>query len=139
MSQNFKSQVIADRCIYMHPLAQQIMKEMITWIEAKGENAVITETVTTLKEDAKVSRKHSTHREGRAFDVRTRDWPRELVKEFETHFEKLYGSMGAVGSVTLIPNFLLFHDIGHGEHFHVQLAKRYAVEVPKDMDAKKIA
>lgn len=140
MSQShFKSQLINDRLKFMNPQLTEIMNEMIQWLTAKGVFPVITETVTTLKEDAALGRKSSTHREGRAFDLRTRDWPAPLKKEFEDYFNKKYGSLGALGATTLQPTFLVFHDIGWGEHFHVQLNKTYAMKVPKDIDGLKTA
>lgn len=136
---HFKSSLIESRSNFMHTELHKIMMDALHWLESKGIHGVITETVTTLKEDAQIGRKSVTHREGRAFDLRTRDWPRELIKEFETHFNAKFGRMGAVGQLTLQPTLLVWHDVGHGEHFHIQLSKTYAMKIPKDMDTQKIA
>lgn len=132
----FKSSIVESRSKFMHVKLQEIMQDMIDWLKEKGIKPVITETVTTLKEDARLGRTSKTHREGRAFDLRTRDWPRELIKEFENHFNSKFGKHGALGATTMQPNLLVWHDAGYGEHFHVQLARQYAVRIPKDMDSK---
>jgi hypothetical protein len=126
-SEYFKDQTAMDRAKFMHPQLHKIMEEMIDWLLEKGIHPVVTETVTTLIEDTQRKRVSSTHREGRAFDLRTRDWPAEIVKEFETHFENKYGTLGAVGSTTLTAHLLVYHDTGLGMHFHVQLSRAYTV------------
>lgn len=136
---HYKSSIIERRAKFMHPFMQQILNEMLEWLKAEGVHGVVTETITTLKEDAALGRKSVTHREGRAFDLRTRDWDRKLLKRFLDHFNKKYGKYGSLGTTTMQPTLLVHHDAGHGEHIHVQLMKQYAVKVPKDLDVAKIA
>lgn len=130
----FKTDKVRIRFQYLHPKMQEIAEEMVEWLLGKGIDPEITETVTTLKEDAAIGRVSDSHRKGRAIDIRTRNWPRPLVKIFETHFEKKYGSLGAIGATTGVPNFLLFHDIGHGEHYHAQLNKKFTMVMPNELE-----
>lgn len=132
----FKNQIAHIRSQYLHPAVAEIMAEMVEWLSKKKVTPIITETVTTLTEDAQRRRRSATHREGRAFDIRTRDWPEPLIKEFEIFFNKKYGVKGAIAPVSLQPTLLLHHDTGLGDHFHVQFSKSFAVVVPLDLEPK---
>lgn len=131
---SFKDSTVELRAKYLHPFVFQVMEEMVLWCLGKNLSPVITETVTTLIEDAKLKRFSKSHQQGRAFDLRTRDWPRELLKEFQDYFNSKYGKLGALSGTTLQPNLILWHDSGHGEHFHVQFNKNYLMTLPKVLE-----
>ena len=131
---SFKNSTIELRAKYLHPFVFQVMEEMIEWCLEKGVNPVVTETVTTLIEDAKLGRLSKSHQQGRAFDLRSRDWPRPLLKEFEDHFNSKYGKLGAIGGTTLQPDLIVWHDAGFGEHFHIQFNKSYLMTLPKVLE-----
>lgn len=130
----FKSKKVADRSKFMHEFAYTLMEIMVDWAVDKGVNPVITETVTTEKEDRALSRVSVTHRQGRAFDIRSSGWGKGLIKDFIDTFNKLYGQYGAISSVDNKPRLIIHHDSGSGMHFHVQLARSYAVKIPNDLD-----
>ena len=132
----FKSDKVCTRAQYLHPEVKSLMVEMIKWAAFRQITPLITETVTTLKEDAALKRVSSSHREGRAFDMRNQDWKPEQIKEFVTHFEKLYGSKGAIGGTTLKPNLIEEKEHGSGPHFHVQFNKNYAMALPAELEGK---
>jgi len=133
-SKHFKRKLSEVRAQYLNPELYLIMEDMVGWLKKRQIFPMITETVTTLKEDSERKRISSTHREGRAFDLRTLDWPEITMRDFKTYFENKYGSMGAVSFDTMKPTLLIHHDTGLGEHFHVQLNKNYKVNVPKNLE-----
>ncbi len=124
----FKNELVEERSKLMHPEVIKIMYEMITWVFHVHEiNPVITETVTTREEDKFLGRKSSTHNEGRAFDMRTRDWTKAQITQFREYFNKLYGHLGALTTKNE-PILIVHHDAGHGPHFHVQFNRDFTVQ-----------
>lgn len=133
----FKNEFVKIRAQYLHPQLVTIAEDMISWLATKNIAPVITDTVSTLLEDNKLKRQSSTHREGRAIDLRTKDWPPALIKEFEFVFNKKYGHLGAIvmkDKKTPTNVFLLHHDSGHGDHFHVQLNRKFAMVMPNILE-----
>ena len=133
-SKYFKSSKVEIRSKYLNPLAYTLMEIMVDWLELKGVSPIITDTVSTIKEDYALGRKSQTHREGRAFDIRTQGWGKGLIREFAATFTKLHGNMGAISKITGKPVLLLHHNSGSGDHFHVQLNREYIVKMPVDLD-----
>lgn len=111
----------------MHPLLQIIAKEMISWVQGKGIEPKITSTISCSRDDSRLGRVSSSHSECRAFDLRSWDWPESLKGEFIVHFNEIYGNLGAISLKTNTPNLIVLHDSGHGEHFHIQLNRLYAI------------
>lgn len=126
----FKSPLSGERCEYLHPQAQEIMNEMTDWCKGLNIPFVITETVTTAEEDKRLSRVSSTHREGRAFDVSTRGWKKAEIDEFMAHFDQKFLHVAAIGAKSGKAELIVHHDSGHGEHFHVQIGKVFAIRDP---------
>lgn len=133
--ENCKTELVHHRSKYLHPKMAEILLEMITWLKGEGVAGVVTESVTTLVEDARLGRKSITHREGRAGDIRTLGWSKELIAKFQNHFNLKYGKLGALSPTTMEPSLIVYHDSGHGAHMHVQLNKSYAVKMPKELAA----
>jgi hypothetical protein len=104
-----------------------MMAEMVMWAWLENLPFVVTETFTTFDEDMKLKRKSVTHREGRAFDVSTRDWPEDKIKSFMEFFEKKYDTIAAISTTTGGPLLIVRHDTGSGDHMHVQINKKFAV------------
>ena len=108
------------------------MFDMYSYFRKRDLEVVVTETVTTLEEDIAVGRVSSTHRTGRAFDLRNRSWSLMEIKKFETHFNKKYWKRAArnkegIGRLVVsIPH-------GTGPHFHVQINSEFSEEI-KDLD-----
>jgi hypothetical protein len=111
----------------MHPLCIMLMGEMAHWSISNGMPFVITETFTTAEEDLKLNRISATHREARAFDISTREWTDDKIKDFQDFFNTKYESIAAVSSTTGGPTLVIYHNAGTGNHFHVQISKNYAI------------
>ncbi len=106
--------------------ATLVLCDVIMWAKQKQISCIITDAVTTLEEDTKLKRQSSTHREGRAFDISTKGWSRDLIDECIRVFSFKYRHLAAVledGSTKLV----YYHDAGTGHHLHFQVAKRFAV------------
>ena len=88
---------------------------------------VVTDAVTTIEEDQALKRVSSTHREARAFDISSRGWSDLQKNAFMQEFSHKYAGLGALSAKDGQPKLVYLHDAGTGEHFHFQVARKYAV------------
>ena len=123
----FKTEKVKERFTDLHPRLQGICLEMAEYCRVNGMPFVLTETATTFEEDKALGRKSVTHSEGRAVDIRTRDWILPDRQVFMVHFNGRYGNLGALNSLG-DRNLLVYHDSGHGAHIHCQLDTTFKVK-----------
>ena len=113
---------LKDELEKVNPVLKSLLIEMARWVCAKGFRFVITDLLSEEAEDIKLKRVSKSHREGRAADIRVRDWPKNFRRLFEEYFEKRYSSIAAVSAKTGEPNLILIHDNGVGGlHTHIQI------------------
>jgi hypothetical protein len=124
----FKTPLIKERSLGLHPLTLMILADAVHWARVRGLPASITETVTTAAEDKALNRVSDSHAEGRAFDMSTRGWDEESIAKFTEEFSKRYGAIAAFGK-SGNPALIVRHDSGRGDHFHIQIAKKFQVQV----------
>lgn len=110
----------------MQPRLQELANEMSAWLSNNYQwTMVITETVTTKEEDTALNRVSVTHREGRAFDVRIRDWSDDMIAKFCAYFRKQHPNLGAVSQQTSQRSLIVYKPHGTAVHFHVQIKRGY--------------
>jgi uncharacterized protein YcbK (DUF882 family) len=100
-----------------------ILLDMASYFNANGHDFVITDLFSEIQEDRKLKRVSSSHREGRAADIRVKGIPDEFLKTFEEKFERIYMNEAAISLKTNQPNLILRHNVGAGDHLHVQVKK----------------
>jgi hypothetical protein len=100
-----------------------ILLDMASFFNANGYDFVITDVLSEVQEDKKLKRISSSHREGRAVDVRVHGISKDFLKVFEEKFEKIYHNEAAVSLKTGQPNLILYHNSGHGDHLHIQVRR----------------
>lgn len=122
----FKTDTIRTRAMLMHPLTMMILSDMVFWASSRGIPTSITETFTSKAEDAALGRVSTSHAEGRAFDISTRGWNEMQIKVFTEEFNTKYGAFGAIGGSGK-PTLIVRHDTGRGDHFHVQVSRKFSV------------
>lgn len=105
----------------IHPKLKNLLIEMAEWINSKGCKFVITDLLSEELEDIKLKRVSKSHQEGRAADIRVRDWPNQLRIDFEERFEKRYSHIAAISKKSGKPNLIEIHDNGNGIHTHIQI------------------
>lgn len=123
---SFKTKTIRDRALFLHPLTLMILCDAVYWARVRGLPANIAETVTTPSEDKALNRVSDSHAQGRAFDLSTRGWDEDSIAKFIEEFNRRYGSLAAIGG-SGNPALIVRHDTGHGDHFHFQINRKYAV------------
>lgn len=100
-----------------------ILLDMASYFNSFGYDFIITDLLSEVQEDKKLKRISSSHREGRAADVRVKGIPEDFLKTFEEKFEKIYRNEAAISLKTGEPNLILRHNIGSGDHLHIQIRK----------------
>ena len=119
----FKTKEIEKSFENVSSIIKRIAAEMNDWsLQYDLQPIVITEAFTTIEHDKAVGRKSSTHREGRAIDIRCNNWKPEKLADFLIFFDSKYRRYGA-----LISNdqrrFVVAHGDGLNLHIHVQIGR----------------
>lgn len=125
----FKHRIDQNRFFCLHPVLMMIAADMYSWCMNKDIPFIVTDTVSTIKEDKKLKRVSSTHRTCRAIDIRSWVFSEDDLYEFINHFNRKYKNYAATtrdGSKMLV----LYH--GKNPHLHVQIHSRYAKNNPLD-------
>jgi hypothetical protein len=123
----FKTKLVEERFKLCHPKLQEIMEDLSHFCEEADEELVITESMTTKKEDDKLSRKSDTHRTGRAVDLRVRDWDSIFLAEFIYYANSRHKHYGA--EVNGEKRFVVIKS----DHLHCQLNRSFTMpEIKED-------
>lgn len=107
----------------IHPKLQLILEDMAQFVVSNGHKFVITDLLSEELEDKKLKRVSKSHVEGRAADLRVRDWPVDFRKKFQDYFEKKYLKYAAISLKTGQANLIEIHSVGSGIHTHVQIRR----------------
>ena len=113
--------------MYLHPLIAIIMFDMSLWCHTRGIDFVVTDTISSLKRDKRMGRKHSGHRDKRSIDVRSRTFSGVEQTAFTDYFNKKYESIAQISSSDLVSRLVVLHGEGDNEHFHIGLHSRFTV------------
>ena len=125
----FKSEYNYEGFSKLHPKMQEVAKFAIdTALSLDITEPVITETLTTKEIDKALGRVSSSHSEGRAIDFRTWNLEEYQLKDLYRILNAEYKHIGAITKLGT-RQLVVFHDIGRGPHFHIQLDRRFAVEI----------
>ena len=74
--------------------------------------------ITSLKSDrTNVQSVSSTHEDGRAFDIRTREWDRATIHKLEYFLNTNYSDLGAISKSNGAPRVAYYHN----NHMHIQV------------------
>jgi hypothetical protein len=124
----FKTPQVEERSKGISKVLFSILIEMGFYCKARGYDFVVTATLSTLEEDQKLGRKSSSHRTGRAVDIRTRDWPDNFIKAFIEEFEGRYGDYGAVSKTDGKRRFIVDKSKTASPHLHLQLGREFSTD-----------
>lgn len=119
---HFKTEEVAGEWKDIKPTLQNILLDMRDYCVLHEMPFLITDLTSTEAEDLLYKRKSTTHREGRAADLRCKFWPEWFITEFEAHFEAVYKNVAAVSPGTLKSNLIERH-VGTEDHIHVQIRR----------------
>lgn len=101
----------------LHPNLFLILAFVVHWANAKGLNCVWTSFL-----DHAPNREYGTHAQGRAADLRTRDWPRWAIEELRQEINARFMDVAAISARTGLPRAAVYHKVEGGEyHLHLQV------------------
>lgn len=123
----FKTQANYDGFSKMHPKMQEVAKYAIDQALILGvKEPMITETLTTVELDKALGRVSSSHNQGRAIDFRTWNLLPEQLKTIAALLMAKYKDIGAITKLGT-RQLVVHHDIGKGDHLHIQLDSTFKV------------
>ena len=109
------------------PRLQEIMVDLVDYCEkVLRVTPIFTETLTTAEVDKALGRVSVSHQQGRAFDMRTWNLTEDNLKAIAAWLRANFGNIGAFNK-TGERQLVVHHDSGHGDHFHVQIDRVFAV------------
>jgi len=117
----FKTPIEQEEFPRLRRRAQLIAFEMAEYCAKRNKKFIITDILSEASEDKKLKRVSTSHKEGRAFDIRTTVWSKDFREEFISHFEDRFSKWAALSKETLKPNLIEYHDNDNGIHCHVQI------------------
>jgi hypothetical protein len=108
---------------HLQPQAQILAEDMGRFFQMNGYKLILTDIISNEAEDKRLGRVSSSHREGRAWDFRTRGLPKDFLAIVEKRYEHLYKHWAAISKESGKENLILYHNNGNGEHGHVQIRR----------------
>ena len=80
--------------------------------------------ITSIMEDnPSIERVSSTHSSGRGFDASSRGWGPHEIRSCVDYMEREVLDLGAYSSSDGAQRVVIYHDSGHGAHFHFQVKR----------------
>ncbi len=122
----FKNKKDTELFSSLHPILIMIYADLNWYAKEKhGVSLVVTQTVSTLKEDMKYKRKSSSHRENRALDIRTLGLDVFVLKDIINYINekeeyKKFHYLRRSGS-----RILAYFHMGTAEHIHLAIHSDY--------------
>lgn len=124
-SVQFKELSKRDEFYQLDDRLQFILEDCSGWVTSHGYEFVITDMLSEEMDDIKLGRVSTSHRDGRAADVRTRDWPQEFVKKFLIFIDAAHGHHGAISFSDGKRRVAVYHKVtDNAYHLHIQVKKR---------------
>lgn len=121
----FKSDHVKERTQLLNIIFIPILLDMELFCIKHKVELVITESVTTALEDVNLNRTSTSHREGRAVDIRTRDWSEDFTFLFVKEFSEKYKTIGAISANTGNRSFVVDKSKTKFPHLHLQISKAF--------------
>lgn len=87
-----------------------------------GYDCVVTDLLSDAFSDAKLGRVSTSHIEGRAADLRNKNWSEDFNTQFIKWLESQYGKMGAISKTDGKRRIVVDHE-GTARHLHIQIAR----------------
>lgn len=112
-----KAEVDLNDLMMVHPSLMKLIMAFLLYCDEHNQLCMMT----SLKTDVVKKRKSTTHRDGRAVDFSSRGWNTLHRKRVLHLINDKYKDIAAISISDKKPRAIIFHDIGLGEHFHLQV------------------
>ena len=102
----------------IHPILLFVFSDFNFYCYERNLPVVVTSAVRHNIDGVSVS---NTHLEGRALDISVKGWSHGDINEAKDHFNEKYKQFAAISASDYKPRLLVYHDVGLGEHLHMQI------------------
>jgi hypothetical protein len=132
---DFKTDYAKERYELLHPAVKELLIIADKWsLERRKKPLVLTETVTDAKKDKAEGRESPSHREGRAVDIRVKDWTEKEISAFVAFLNEKYLYLGYIRKKTGKRILAYLHGEGDDRHVHlaigIDVAEKYKKSYP---------
>lgn len=104
---------------------QFILEDCARWVTAHGYQFVVTDMLSEEEHDKALGRVSTSHLEGRAADIRSKDWPPEFITKFLKFIDAAHGHHGAISKSDGKRRVAVYHKVANNQyHLHIQVRKR---------------
>lgn len=117
----FKNADVASEYPRLRERMKIILRDAEDYLRGYGHELYITDILSDALEDKKLKRVSRTHREGRAVDVRCHAFSKDFIIKMIEHFNLKYETWAAISRNSGMPNLIVWHDNGNGQHLHFQI------------------
>ncbi len=134
----FKEERLLKELPKVDPRVRAILLDAAQFLLARGYALIVTCLLRTRQEQEcifalaqKLGRKEperSPHEFGRAADIRTQEIPDEVIVELVEYLNRKYPYDALTGSAQATRKCAIRHDVGSGDHVHVQVGWRTATK-----------
>jgi len=100
----------------IHPNLMQLFSAFLLYCGEFKLPCVVTSVVEHL--DVRVS---MTHDDGRAIDISVKGWDDFHIHRIQYHLNKKFADIAAISYSDGLPRAIVYHDVGLGKHFHLQV------------------
>lgn len=103
------------------PRLHDVIFDLAEHFHRAGHKLIITDILEEKGEGEKLNRVSTSHKEGRACDLRVRHLPKAFINSVIELYNEKYKKISAISSTTGKPTLIVYHDNGNGIHFHIQI------------------
>lgn len=107
----------------INPKLLQIFAFVVTWANERSLPVEFTSIIRTPEENRMLGSSSSTHCDGRAFDMSARGWTTDDIDDLIFDVTDKFKDWGAISASDFQSRPVIYHDIGHGSHFHFQVRR----------------
>lgn len=126
----FKHTKSISRSLSLHPITAALLFYSFIWAKQRELPFIITDTVSTEKEDKELNRVSNSHISGRSFDLSLKNWTHDDQTDFFIDFTDKFGHLGAL-TTSGERRLIKIHNNGNGYHLHFQIGIDIAQNNPK--------
>jgi hypothetical protein len=106
----------------LHPIVRELCEAVDRWsLEYDKKPITLTESLSTPERDKALKRESPAHSEGRAVDIRTRDWTSQKLTACLKFFNEKYLYLGYLRRSTGKRILMYLHGEGDARHIHLAI------------------
>lgn len=118
---DFKDGVNNLDLLFISPWLAIILMDISLFAYDRGLPFKLTSIIRTAEQDRILGASSKTHQQGRAFDFSIVEWSVSEINDLISYLNKKYKGYGAISAKDGKERLIIVHDIGNGEHAHVQV------------------